>query len=107
MRMINNLKIFYNLLGIKKINFYLIINMTEENPNLVINQHSNINIEINKGEEENSSIKLKKEVLNKDFYLKNKREYGIDLLRILAMFMVINTHLGNGSNFNFSSKWIQ
>ena len=74
--------------------------MTEENPNLVINQHSNINIEINKGEEENSSIKLKKEVLNKDFYLKNKREYGIDLLRILAMFMVINTHLGNGSNFN-------
>ena len=44
----------------KKINFYLIINMTEENPNLVINQHLNINIEINKGEEENSSIKLKK-----------------------------------------------
>ena len=73
--------------------------MKEENPNSSINKHSSINIKINKENEENTKINLNINELNKDFKINNKRKYGIDLLRIFSMFMVINTHLGNDSNF--------
>ncbi len=73
--------------------------MTEENPKLSINKYSSINIEINKEKNENTKINININELNKDFKISNKRQYGIDLLRIFAMFMVINTHLGNCSDF--------
>ncbi len=42
-------------------------------------------------------INLNINELNIDFNINNKRKYGIELLIILAMFMIINIHLGNTS----------
>ena len=68
----------------------------KENPNLL---RLNINIEIKKGNNENSKNILNINELNIDFKINNKRQYGIELLIILVMFMIIYIHLGNISDF--------
>jgi len=70
--------------------------MKDDNINLSIESSNKANdIENNNLEKENiDSIKL-------NIHSKNekKRNYGIDLLRIMAMFMVITVHIGTYSDF--------